>query len=111
MEQATRAASDRARNCSADQIAAEMEAALLPHGAGEAVLLALLENPQLQPSHLRILLERRELTAALLQRIATRKEWLRDTAIRRSLVAHTHTPHPLATKLARELEVMDLVAI
>lgn len=100
---------ERARTCSLEEINALIHAPT--HDVRQAVLLALLENPQLQTSHLRLLLDRRELSAAILQRIAARKEWVRDAGIRRSLVAHLHTPHPLATKLARDLEVMDLVAI
>ena len=83
---------------------------LIP-GAGESALLALLENPQLQQSHLLLLLESRELGAAIIERIAARKEWVRDTNIRRGLVAHSRTPPWLAMKLARELEVSDLLTI
>jgi hypothetical protein len=108
-DQLTKAQAERMRACSVEEINAEI-GALVP-GAGDAVLLALLENSQLQQSHLLLLLEHRELSAAILERIAARKQWLRDPALRRSLVAHIHTPPWLATKLARDLDITDLLTI
>jgi hypothetical protein len=109
MDQSTKARAQRLRNASQEQINDEIRN--LDAGAGEELLLALLENPQLQPAHLRLLLERRDLSAALLERIAARKEWLRDADIRRGLVAHQQTPPWLGLKLARELEIADLLTI
>ncbi len=110
-DQLTKAQAERMRSCSLEAINAEIGALAPGAGADDAVLLALLENPQLQQSHLLLLLERRELSAAILERIAARKEWLRDPALRRSLVAHLHTPSWLAMKLARDLDITDLLTI
>jgi hypothetical protein len=109
MEQSAKAAAQRLRNASLEQINEEI--GKLGAGTSEASLLALLENPQLQPVHVRLLLERRDVSATLLERIAARKEWSRDADIRRGLVAHPQTPPWLALKLARDLEITDLLTI
>jgi len=73
MDQSTKAEVQRLRNASLEEINEEI--GKLSPATGDASLLALLENPQLQPAHLRLLLERREVSATLLERIAARKEW------------------------------------
>jgi len=95
----------RARTCAADEI--ELSLA----GASEQTLAALLENPCLDEMHLCRLLERKDLSTALLERIAAHKEWLRNRGVRLRLVAHPHTPRRIALRLAREIYPMDLVAV
>jgi hypothetical protein len=109
MEQSTKAEAQRLRNASQEQINEEI--GKFGPATGDALLLALLENPQLQPAHLRLLLERRDVSTTVLERIASRKEWSRDADVRRGLVAHPQTPPWLALKLARELEIADLMTI
>ena len=96
---------ERARTCPPEEIGGFL------HSPSEPVLTALLQNSQLKDIHLRLLLERRDLSAVLLERIASRKEWVREPGLRRSLVAHIRTPRHVAMKLARDLEVMDLAAV
>ncbi len=95
----------RARSASNEEIPA-----FLSH-ASEEVLAALLENPRLDEAHLCLLLERKELSATLLEIIARRKEWLRSYRIKRRVAFHPHTPRLPALRLARELYLMDLVQL
>jgi hypothetical protein len=95
----------RARTCSADEIEPSLAS------ASEHTLEALLENPCLDETHICRLLERKDLSTALLESIAAHKEWLRNRRIRLRLVAHPHTPRRIALRLAREIYPMDLVAV
>ena len=61
--------------------------------------------------HLCRLLERAELSAALLEAIASHKDWLHSRGVKRGLVAHPRTPRRIAMKAARELHAGDLSAI
>lgn len=88
---------DGARAASREEIPA------LLHHHDEKVLAALLENPQLEESHLLLLLEHGELPGSLLEAIARRKEWLRSYRLRRALAFHVHMPRLVAMRLAREL--------
>jgi hypothetical protein len=96
---------DRARTCSADEIEPFLAS------ASEQALAALLGNPCLDETRLCRLLERKDLSSALLERIAAHKEWLRNRRVRLRLVAHPHTPRRIALRLAREIYPMDLVAV
>lgn len=95
----------RARSCSAGEIEPSLAS------ANEETLAALLENPCLDEMHLCRLLERKDLSTPLLERIAGHKEWLRNRRVRLRLVAHPHTPRRIALRLAREIYPMDLVAV
>jgi hypothetical protein len=94
-----------ARSASRDAIPA------LLHEGNEGVLAALLENRNFDESHLCLLLERKELSEALLGSIARRKEWLRSYRVRRRVAFHPHTPRLAAMRLARDLYLMDLVQL
>jgi hypothetical protein len=93
----------RARNASAEEIPG------LLHDNDPRVLAALLENPQLDESHLCVLLERKDLPEETLDAIACRKDWLRSHRLRRALVFHVNAPRLAAMRVARELYLMDLV--
>jgi hypothetical protein len=95
----------RARTCSADEIEPSLA------GASEQTLDALLENPCLDETHVCRLLERKDLSTTLLERISARKEWLRNRRVRLRLVAHPHTPRRIALRLAREIYPLELVAV
>ncbi len=105
MESNTKADADRAQNAAAEEIP------VLLYATSEEVLLALLENPRLEEPHLCLLLERKDLPAALLEEIARRKQFQRSYCVRRALVRHPHTPRLVAMRLARSLYLMDLVQL
>src|SRR3984893_3871545 len=77
----------------------------------EPIPAALLENPRFHEEHLCRLLERAELSAALLARIAGHKNWLHSRGVKCGLVAHPRTPRHIAMKAARDLHAGDLSAI
>jgi hypothetical protein len=77
----------------------------------ENVLRALAENPALDETHLCRLLERKDLSGALLEEIAKQKKWRPNYRVRRALAGHPHTPRLLAMRLLRDLHLMDLVRI
>src|ERR1700686_825086 len=77
----------------------------------EPIPAALLENPRFNEVHLCRLLERAELSAALLERIAGHKNWLHSRGVQCGLVAHPRTPRHIAMKAARDLHAGDLSAI
>ena len=81
------------------------------HDGDEATLLALLENPALDESHLTTLLSRLDLPAAVLSAIAARAEWTSSEAVRVALVRHPKTPRRAALTLLRQLYLFDLVKI
>lgn len=95
----------RARSCSAG----ELERLLA--STSERTIAALLENPALNENHVRVLLERRELSTSLIEQIAGNKRLLASRRVRIGLVAHPHTPPRVALRLAREMYLMDLVGI
>jgi hypothetical protein len=84
--------------------------ALLGSASGE-VLDALIENPALDETHVCLLLERKDLSGSLLEKIAKRKTWRASYRVRRALAAHPHTPRLLGMRLLRDLHLMDLVRI
>jgi hypothetical protein len=79
--------------------------------ANEDVLRALIQNPALDETHICLLLERRDLSGALLEEIAKRKNWRTNYRVRRALAGHPHTPRLVAMRLLRDLHLMDLVRI
>jgi hypothetical protein len=84
--------------------------ALLSSGSADA-LLALIDNPALDETHVSLLLERKDLSGALLEEISKRKTWRANYRVRLGLAAHPHTPRLIAMRLLRELHLMDLVRI
>jgi hypothetical protein len=83
----------------------------LLHDAREDILSGLLENPGFTERHLCLLLGRRDLSIALLEQIASRKDWLGSYRVRRGLAFHPRVPHLLGLRLVRELYAPDLVAL
>jgi hypothetical protein len=92
----------RARTAPADELPA------LVHDSAEAVLLALLENPHFEESHLLLLLERKNLTGRILEAIAHHKEWMGSYPVKLRVAAHPHTPRLAAIPLIRQLYLFDL---
>lgn len=83
----------------------------LLHESDEATLVALLENPALDESHLATLLSRLDLPATALAAIAARAEWTSSEAVRVALVKHPKTPRRASLTLLRQLYLFDLVKV
>jgi len=105
MERKDNPDTERARSAPGEEISA------LIHDPRQEVLAALLENPHLDETHLCQLLERKDLSGALLEAVARRKEWMASYRVKRRVALHVHTPRLLALRLARELYLMDLVQL
>jgi len=81
------------------------------HHHSMEVLLALLENPALDETHVCLLLERKDLRAEILEEVARRKALLKSYRVKRSLAFHPRTPRLVSLRLLRDLYLMDLVQI
>jgi hypothetical protein len=84
----------------------------LVRSAREENLAALLDDPDFDRDHavlLPILLERKELSEAILERISKRGRWMSDAGVRRKIAAHAHTSRRVAARLLREFHLLDLV--
>src|SRR5712671_644090 len=92
-------------------IATGEELAGLLHHPSADVLLALLENPALDETHVCLLLERKDLRGELLEEVARRKPLLKSYRVKRSLAFHPRTPRLVSLRLLRDLYLMDLVQV
>jgi hypothetical protein len=84
----------------------------LVRSAREGNLAALLDDPDFDRDHaalLPILLERKDLSEAILERISKRTRWTSDAGARRKIAAHAHTSRRVAARLLREFHLLDLV--
>lgn len=95
----------------AARTAAREDVPALVASGGEDVLRSLIDNPAFDETHVRLLLERKDLSGLLLEEISKRKTWRAIYRVRRALAAHPHTPRLIAMRLLRELHLMDLVRI
>jgi hypothetical protein len=75
--------------------------------AGE--LLPALDNPSLDEKTLGLLLQRKDLPAEFLQEVLARRHFLKNYRVKKALAFHPHTPRTEASRLLRELYLMDLV--
>ncbi len=98
-------AAERARSATADEIKA------LVHDADEATLLALIENPNLDETHVTQLLERLDLPASVLAAVADAGKWTASEGVRLRLARHPRTPRRIAIALLRQLFLFDLVRV
>jgi hypothetical protein len=96
---------EQARTAAGDSLKA------LLHDSDEATLVALLENPALDESHLTTLLTRLDLPTSVLSGIAARPEWTSSEAVRLGLVRHPKAPRRVALSLLRQLYLFDLVKV
>lgn len=71
----------------------------------------LITDPRLDEDHLCLLLQRKELSSALLDEIARRRGLLDSYRVKRALAFHPHVSRPVAHRLLRELHLMDLVKL
>jgi hypothetical protein len=83
----------------------------LIHEGDAEVLLALLENPNLQEPQVSRLLERLDLSAELLESVAKEGKWSSSESVRIRLARHPHTPRRVALSMLRQLFLFDLVRV
>lgn len=100
-------AQDRERALTATS---EELATLLHHHAAD-VLIALLDNPAMDETHLCLLLNRKDLPTEVLEEIARRKPLVKNHRVKRALVFHPHTPRLASLHLVRDLYLMDLAQL
>jgi hypothetical protein len=96
---------ESARTASGDELKS------LIHEANEEVLLALLQNPNLDETHVALLLERLDLAANVLRAIGAEGKWTASEGIRLGLARHPRTPKRVALTLVRQLHLFDLVRL
>jgi hypothetical protein len=84
---------------------------VLLHDPNEAVLLALVENPNLEQKHVAQLLARLDLSPNVLSAIATDRGWIASEAVRLGLAQHPRTPKRIALAAVRQLYLFDLVRL
>lgn len=96
---------DRARSATGDELNVFL------HDPNETILLALIENPNLDESGVTKLLERLDLSGNVLGAIAANKKWLASEALRLRLAQHPRTPKRIALAVVRELYLFDLVRL
>ena len=96
---------ERARTASGAELAA-----LLHHHSGD-VLLALLDNPALDETQLCLLLDRKDLPAAVLEEVGRRKPLLKNYRVKRALAFHPRSPRLVTLRFLRDLYLMDLVQL
>lgn len=102
MENSTEIHGSEARSASQEEIP------VLVHDGREEVIAGLLENPQFQENHLCLLLGRKDLSTALLEKISLHREWMGSYRVRRALAFHPKVPQLLGMRLVRELYASDL---
>ncbi len=95
----------RARCASGDELDS------LIHQADAEVLLALLENPNMQEPQVSRLLDRLDLSAEVLERIAKEGKWSSSESVRIRLARHSGTPRRVALSMLRQLFLFDLVRV
>jgi len=83
----------------------------LVHDAREEIILALLENPNLEEPHVRALLDRLDLSVQALSTIAQKDAWSAHESVRLALARHPRTPKRLALAMARRLFLFDLARL
>jgi len=92
-------------------IATGDELVVLLHHPSVDVLVALLDNPALDETHVCLLLERKNLPGEVLEEVARRKPLLKSYRVKRSLAFHPRTPRLISLRLLRDLYLMDLVQV
>lgn len=91
--------------------ASKEELKSLVHAATEDALLALLENPEIDESHITSLLERLDLPGNVLTAVAAETKWLSSEGVRMRLACHPRTPKRIVLAITRQLYLFDLVRL
>jgi hypothetical protein len=95
----------RAQSASGDDLKALM------HEAGEEILLALVENPNFDETHVTLLLDRLDVSARVLSAVAAEEKWTSSESVRMRIAKHPHAPRRIALSLLRQLYLFDLVRV
>jgi hypothetical protein len=74
-------------------------------------LLTLLVRINLDESQLLLLLDRKDLSLAVLEEICRHRDWLMSYRVKRALTFHPHIPRTRAVRLIRDLHLVDLVRL
>jgi hypothetical protein len=83
----------------------------LIHEQNEEILLAALENPNIEEPEVTSMLERLDLPAAVLSAVAGAGRWSSSEAVRLRLARHPKTPKRFALAAVRQLFLFDLVRL
>ncbi len=105
MNESPSEARERAAVATGDELAAFL------HHPSADVLLALLDNPALDESHLCLLLERKDLPGEVLEQVGKRKPLLKSYRVKKTLCFHPRGPRLVTLRLIRDLYLMDLVQL
>lgn len=81
----------------------------LIHESPANLLLALLDNPDLDEHTLILALQRRDLPSEFLDAVLHRRHLIKPYQVRKLLAFHPHTPRVESLRLLRDLYLMDLV--
>lgn len=96
---------ERARTASGAELNSFVQAST------EGVLLAALENPNLEEPHITFLLERLDLPGSVISAVAANAKWMASEGVRFRLACHHRTPKRIALATARQLYLFDLVRL
>jgi hypothetical protein len=81
-------------------------------GSGDpGILLEALENPALDEAMLCRLLDRKDLSGELLQRVSKNSEWMQSYPVKLRLARHPNSPRLVALAAVRQLFLFDLVKV
>jgi hypothetical protein len=83
----------------------------LVHESNEEILLALLDNPNLDETHVATLLGRLDLPANVLSAVGGQGRWTSREGVRLGLARHPRTPKRIALAVARQLFLFDLARL
>lgn len=83
----------------------------LVHDSREEILLALLENPNLDQPHVASLVDRLDLSAKVLAALGENTAWTAHEKIRLGLARHPRTPKRIALAMVRRLFLFDLARL
>src|SRR5260370_34889760 len=87
------------------------ELAVLLHHPSADVLLALLDNPALEETHVFLLLERKNLPEEILEEVPRRKPLLKSYRVKGALAFHPRPPGLASLRLLCAPYVVDLVRV
>ena len=93
---------DRARSASLEELRNVLVSAPLRYLEGAV------DNPELTPDEMALLLRNRAASAGLLARLSRDRSWTRHYDVKKGLVRHPHTPFPAARNLVGHLYWRDL---
>ncbi len=98
---------EHARTASADELNS------LIYEADEAILVALLDNPNFQEKHAELLLGRADVSQSVLTALAEagKGKWTASESIRLRIAQHPHTAKRIALSALRQLFLFDLVRV